>query len=246
LSAAGTMNVRTVAATAGVVTVAIGVAAGLTGVRRIAYGALTALVLAGLGPVLLVVGGLAALMAVSLAVGLAGGGAAGDAGLSGVGEGVVVGGAKLGSVYYRLWRRLRHPMAWGLGAGLVLGTALLWIVLGFYVIPRERRTLDVLRSAQSAIEQSYAEAGVYPATVPVTLDGFGRAISYQLAGKWKLASYTLSSLGFDGRPSDDDLCVTGGTRAGLWLRRGSDTLKKTIGLRAELAAIQGSRCGDAR
>ena len=84
------------------------------------------------------------------------------------------------------------------------------------------------------------------------LDGFGRPVHYHLDGAWKLASYTLFSFGFDGRPSDDDLCVTGGTRAGVWLHHASASVRALLGktsgekphvdLRSQVAAIEASRC----
>jgi len=37
-------------------------------------------------------------------------------------------------------------------------------------------------------------------------------LEYRVSGKWKLASYTLTSYGFDGKPGSDDLCVSGSTK----------------------------------
>ena len=121
-----------------------------------------------------------------------------------------------------------------------------WGILAFYVIPRERRTLETLLQAQEALEDRYSRTGSYPprtndGTMPTTLlgdsnrqgvdmilDGFGR-LHYHLDGAWKLASYTVFSFGFDGRPSDDDLCVTGGTRAGVWLHHAAASVRALLG-----------------
>ena len=260
-------NGRIGGATALIVMAGIAIAAALEGVRRIAYAALAALIVWGLWPLLLIVGGLAALMIVAViavSLGLVDHGAGSDTGLGGMGEGVVVGGSKLARIYYRFLGRVRHPIAWGAAAGALAGTALVWAILGLYVIPRERRTLDTLMQVRSALEDRYRQAGSYPSptedgTVPATLlstggptrdagpvaDGFGRPVRYRLGGAWKIASYTVSSLGFDGRPSDDNLCVTGGTRLGHWLERAQGSLRQLVDLRSEVAAIETLRCSGA-
>ena len=122
------MNVTrtTATATAGTVMIAIVVAAMLGGVRRIAYGALAALVLAGLWPLLILLGGFAALMILAVVFGLVAGEGIGDVGLGDVNEGVVRGGAKLASIYYRFLGRVRHPVVWGVVAGAIAGTAAVW------------------------------------------------------------------------------------------------------------------------
>jgi hypothetical protein len=257
-------------ATAGVVMGAILVAAMLAGVRRIAYGALAALVVAGLWPLLILLGAFAALMILAVLVGLVGGEGVGDIGLGDASEGAVRGGAKLASSYYRFLARLRHPVLWGAVAGAVAGTAVVWAILALYVVPRERRTLETLLHVQLALEDEYQRTGSFPrptgeGTVPPALldepagqpatpilDGFGRPILYDLKGLWKLASYTVSSMGFDGHPSDDDLCLTGGTRAGTWLQRAAGPVRALFravsvervhaDLRLQIAAIQASRC----
>ena len=53
----------------------------------------------------------------------------------------------------------------------------------------------------------------------VLLDGFGQRIHYSVAGRGRLASYGLRSLGYDGRQGDDDICLTGETRGQAALDR---------------------------
>lgn len=264
------MNVTRTTATAGMVMIAIVGAAMLGGVRRIAYGALAALVLAGLWPLLILLGGFAALMILAVVFGLVAGEGIGDVGLGDVNEGVVRGGAKLASIYYRFLGRIRHPVVWGVIAGAIAGTAAVWGILALYVMPKERRTLETLLQVQEALEDRYNRTGSYPPrtndeTMPTTLlgesnrqgvevilDGFGRPVHYHLDGAWKIASYTVSSFGFDGRPSEDDLCVTGGTRTGVWLQHASASVRALMGgtsgekphfdLRSQVAAIESSRC----
>jgi len=256
--------------TAAVVTGALLISAFVGGVRQIAYGALAALVLVGLWPLVLLVGGFAALMIVAIVAGLVGGEAVGDIGLGDVSEGVVRGGTKLTAWYYRLVVRAKHPVVWGVVAGAAIGTGLLWAFLALCVFPRERRTLETLTRLQAAVELQYQTRGSYPSpsadgTVPTDVhadpdaplaspitDAFGRPILYHVSGAWKVATYTIESRGFDGRRSDDDLCVSGGTRLGTWAQRASTALRglsaaeagpsSKLGLRSQLAAIQASRC----
>jgi hypothetical protein len=257
------------ALTAVVVTGALLISAVAGGVRQIAYGALAALVLAGLWPLALLVGGFAALMIVAIIAGVVGGEAVGDIGLGDVSEGVVRGGTKVTAWYYRLVIRAKHPVVWGVVAGVSIGTGLLWAFLVLSVFPRERQTLETLTRLQAAVELQYQTKGSYPAsadgTVPTDLrvgpdaqsgapvtDAFGHPIRYRVSGAWKVATYTIESLGFDGRQSDDDLCVSGGTRLGTWAQRASTALRglsaasaapsSKLGLRWQLAAIQASRC----
>jgi hypothetical protein len=89
------MRIRTTIATAAVVMVAIVAAATQAGVRRIAYGALAALVVAGLWPLLILLGGFAAVLLLAVVIGLVGGEGLGVGGLGDASEGIVRGGAKL-------------------------------------------------------------------------------------------------------------------------------------------------------
>src|SRR5438105_1430950 len=47
----------------------------------------------------------------------------------------------------------------------------------------------------------------------VSVDAFGRRLQYDVSGRWPYASYRLRSLGYDGHPGSDDLCLDGRSRA---------------------------------
>ncbi|MBN1611662.1 MAG: hypothetical protein JW940_33815 [Polyangiaceae bacterium] len=136
--------------------------------------------------------------------------------------------------YYRWLARHRGSPLLGVPVGLLLGGFLLWAALAVFVLAREARTTERLLQAQAVVENAYREAKRYPPPdgrghFPVPdavassfanalgaqhrlLDAFGRPVRYEVKGRWKLASYRLRSLGFDGVRSDDDLCVSGQTR----------------------------------
>ena len=136
--------------------------------------------------------------------------------------------------YYRLLARQRHPLFWGVAAGLVLGVAALWALIAIFIIPGESRTAEILAQTQATIEQTYKAKGSYPkpdaeghlsrsalastgSGTPadgVVLDGFGRPVQYEVKGAWKVASYSLVSHGFDGVPGADDLRLSSSTRLG--------------------------------
>jgi hypothetical protein len=106
-------------------------------------------------------------------------------------------------------RQRRHPLAWGAAAGLGLGLVGVWLVLAALVVPLETRTLGVLLLAQARLDGA-ARGAVSPGAAgpggatPV-LDAFGRAVTYQTDAAG--APRGLRSLGLDGVPSGDDLCV---------------------------------------
>jgi hypothetical protein len=64
-----------------------------------------------------------------------------------------------------------------------------------------------------------------------------------------LSAYTLSSLGADGRPSDDDLCVEGAARPARWLRSVAEVLQVFVERAAStrlsetVGALESARCG---
>jgi hypothetical protein len=47
-------------------------------------------------------------------------------------------------------------------------------------------------------------------------DGFDRPLHFRVKGKGILASYTLTSWGYDGKPSKDDLCISGSSQVAKW------------------------------
>lgn len=221
------------------------------GIRRVAYASLAAVVLAGLWPIVLAVAAFAVLLALACLLGIAIGLAGGDdqIDLDGFGEGIAFGGHRLTRWYFRILRRVRHPVAWGMALGLLSGTGIVWLILVVSVIPKERATLSSLLVAQSTLEQRYRSDGRYPEAIAPLDDAFGRPIEYRLKGSWKLASYRLSSVGADGVPSDDDLCVAGGTQFALWVDRIA-RFKTQLGAeagvasdpRATLSVLEAARC----
>lgn len=136
--------------------------------------------------------------------------------------------------YYRFLAGQKHPLFWGVPAGLLLGAAALAVLIAMFIVPGESKTVRILVQTQAAIEHLYDSTGYYPRpdedgylpwaplasvdhngqTQGVVLDGFGRPVQYELRGTWKIASYRLRSYGFDSRPGRDDLVLTGSTELG--------------------------------
>jgi hypothetical protein len=123
--------------------------------------------------------------------------------------------------YYAWLLRIKHPIFWGSLAGCLLGGLILWGLIALIITPGEKQTAQILAQSLTYIETNYKEKGAYPApdsegnlrdsNQNVVLDGFGRPLKYVVKGKWKLASYTLSSNGYDGYPSEDDMKISGST-----------------------------------
>jgi hypothetical protein len=212
---------------AAVTALALVVAGWTSGLRQVMHGALLALATAALLPFALIAGALLVIAAAGLVVASAGAlGGAHDLSPDhvgwGLGEAVVEGGKRLIPRYYRFLARRRHPLFWGVAGGLLVGALLLWALIAVVVVPGEARTARALAAARADVEQSYATSGALPrpddqghlsiASGGARADGFGRPLQYQVSGRWKLASWKLTSLGFDGRPSSDDLCVSGSTK----------------------------------
>jgi hypothetical protein len=223
---------RLVAATTLAVALGVLIVGWTTGLRAVLHGALLSLALFALLPFAIIAAGVTAtlLAALALAITAAFHGAAPDSDVSAMGETAVRAGGGLIPRYYRFLARRRHPLFWGIPAGLLLGALCLAGVLAGYVLPKEARTVGILAAAKQRIDDAYARTGIYPpadaeghleAESGVVVDGFGRPLAYQIAGPWKFAAYTLTSLGFDGKPGADDLCVAGSTRLRAW----ADTAK---------------------
>lgn len=234
----------------------------LTGLRGTMHALLINLGSAALLPFVIVLGAIALVAAVSLAVGL-------------VAEDVAVGAsgrAAIGTTLARVYdayivRQRRRPLLWGLAAGLGLGVVGVWLVLAALVVPLETRTLSLLLLAQARLDAGQ-HASAHPAGPPAdgllrsnalvgsatdgtddrVLDGFGHAIAYESAGG-SGAPYTLRSLGLDTVPSGDDLCVRGPTEL---TRSGDDAhdplqfVEKLradeLGWSARLDALRHARC----
>jgi hypothetical protein len=128
--------------------------------------------------------------------------------------------------YYRTLLAQRHPVVLGCAAGLAAATVAcaLWVAL--VIVPQETRTVALLIEARIAVERLKARSGRYPEPGPhselsvhgtVARDGFGRPLIYSVKGPPLLRQYRVLSLGHDGVPGGDDLCVEGGSRLTRWM-----------------------------
>ena len=230
-----------------------------TGLRDAFHGLLLGLAAAALLPFILIVAALALFAAAGLVAGLV---AQEDISLAAAAEGVTGGGGRLARAYYAfIWRQRRHPLAWGLGTGLALGIVGVWAMLAALIVPRESQTLNVLLLTQARIQalpahpEPPADGLLYPslwgapASASPVLDGFGRPIHYTRAGAWGATSYTLRSLGYDGVPSDDDLCLSGKTALRSAIDQARDPLRflerlaaGELGWSERARALTSSRC----
>lgn len=219
----------------------------VTGLRPVMHAALLSAASVALLPVLFIAGGLALaltvglILAVPAAVFGGGGGELGGEAAGVVGEVTVGVGKRFFRVYYRFLGRSRHPAFWGALVGVLLGGLLLWGLVALLIVPDETRTVRLLAEAKDRIERIYATTSKFPAPDSdgrlavsslgltgdaVLRDGFGRPLSYAVRGRWKLASWTLSSLGFDGQPGGgDDLCISGYAKLGRWAGTALDILR---------------------
>jgi hypothetical protein len=171
---------------------------------------------------------------------------------AGAADGITTGGSKLVRSYYGLlWRLRLHPVLWGAGAGLGLGAALLAGVLWFFVVPREAETLAILLEAKAQLDAAGGPKA--KGLDSPRLDAFERPIQFRREGSWLTASYVLTSLGFDGKESADDICVSGRSRAGALLDHARHPLETLTALReggldaAQRAqALRATRCDRVR
>jgi len=254
----------TMLATSGLV-IAIG---WLTDLRMIAHGSLLTVVAVAFLPLVIFAIGIAIaliLMAISAFASLIGGGDAGSGGAE-IGGEIAVQGVAMAPGYYRWLSRVRHPMFWGAAAGLIAGGLGLWTILATLVMPREMATTEALLDLQSRIETRFKSTSRYPAPTDAghltyeslgdnsrsgpILDGFGRPFVYEKFGHWKVATYGIRSLGYDGaRGGKDDMCVHGGTKLGKFAQfvrdstshqNGKFAIKITISTKAR--AVKELRC----
>jgi hypothetical protein len=165
--------------------------------------------------------------------------------------------------YYRLLGRIRHPGVWGGFAGVFSGGLVLWGLIALFVVPRELETVERLARARERVEAHRKSHHAFPPAgddgAPrfdegeVEVDGFGRPFVYRTQGLRPFDTYTLSSLGFDGRPGEDDLCVEGSTALGRAVPRHAallDAVTRSVGdgfakTKAGLGALRQLRCDDA-
>jgi hypothetical protein len=141
----------------------------------------------------------------------------------------LLGGGWIVRRYYRFWARIRHPGFWGVPFGALAGCVILGGLFVTLILPGEARTARVLDEAQRRIEGYYKKHRAYPRPDRsgflsnaalrdgqvirggVFQDGFGRPLLYRVSGWGPAASYTVKSLGFDGKLGRDDLCISGAT-----------------------------------
>ena len=232
----------------------------LKGPRTVMHGALLSLATLALLPYVLAIGVIFALSAVLLF----------GAGFPlahpyGIADGVAKGGAWFAAHYYGLVARQRHPLFWGVPAGVLFGGLMLWALIAVIVVPGEARTVRIFGQTRATLDRTYRDTGEFPrpdaqghlsaavsdghAAPGLVVDGFGRPVRYQLTGRWKVASWVLVSSGFDGQPGADDLCLSGGTQLGVWAGRASELARllwlndpRTASLRDELLGIRALSC----
>ena len=252
--------------TAAAVALAVLAAGWFTGLRAVAHGAMITVAVLALLPLIIIGGGLLLILLLTLVMALFGGEDA-DGGMAA--DGVVEAGGWLLPRYYRFLARQRHPVFWGVPTGTLLGGLLLWAVLALAVIPHEARTVSILLQAKQGAEAAYKQHKRFPrpnaqgqlpcATVDlqdheacdggVVTDGFGRPLGYAVQGRWRLSSFRLTSLGFDGEPGRDDLCAEGASRLARAARAASDLLTALLGedpkrlsLEHRLQGVKALRC----
>jgi MFS family permease len=227
---------------AAIITALIVLAVGwLTDVRQLLHWVLLMLAVTAFLPFVIIGGGLAIGLVLALTAAIF----AGDASVGAVvGEGTTTFGAFIFHPYYRFLARRRHPVFWGMPMGLLLGCLLLGGVIALVIIPAETRTVQILAATQQQVERFHKKTGRFP-TVDAEgrltskelgldargvgnddfiLDGFGRPLHFQVKGKGILASYTLISWGYDGKPGRDDLCISRASEVSKWAMMLADKL----------------------
>lgn len=176
-------------------------------------------------------------------------------------EQAAAGGGWLGrSFYAQVQRQQQHPFLWGLGSGVALGLVGIWLVLAALVVPLDMGSLDLLLFSKVRIDAAHP-SGSLPAASDgllhpsawnapaeagdaAALDNFGHPIQVE---RDPAGSYTLRSLGLDGRASNDDLCVHGSApQASAALRDPLVFLERRraneVGWVLQVNAIQAARC----
>jgi len=238
----------------------------ITDVRQLLHWILLTLAVTAFLPFVIIGGGLA----IGLVLALTGAIFAADASAGAeVGEGAVTFGAFIFHPYYRFLARRRHPVFWGIPMGLLLGCLLLGGVIALVIIPAETRTVQILSATQQQIERFHKKTGRFPTADAegrltskelgldargignddFILDGFGRPLHFRVKGKGILASYTLISWGYDGKPGRDDLCISRGSEVSKWAmmladKFGINQQGKAPGLTDLLRGILDLHCPD--
>ena len=189
----------------------------------------------------------------------------GIGGLDHVGDGL-----EILKPYYRFLGKQKHPVFWGIPAGILSGGLCLLALVYPLIVAKEAETADRMMELQSALQAYQEEHGTYPrpdeegrldlaalglaGAKPYAEDRFGQSIFYvvddrlettsqklkdkesklstwagkvadkametypsleekvkQAKKKYAFASFSLTSLGYDGKESNDDLYLEGHT-----------------------------------
>jgi hypothetical protein len=150
------------------------------------------------------------------------------------------------SRYYQFLANQKNPTIWGAVFGGVQGALLLWLAWALFAMPGESRTAVLLADTQKKIEAYYKGNSGYPSPTSeghfavegeTLLDGFGRPVLYETSGAWKLSSYKLRSLGYDGERSSDDICVVGSTKAAGILSEAADMTSGVLSIVSDSAPV---------
>lgn len=210
---------------AAVITAAVLVIGGwFTDAREVMHDALISLAVVALLPLAIIGAFLAAMLVIGLVLALPAAAIdAADVPLEGAADIAIEGGGHFIPWYYRFFTRQRHPVFWGIPAGILLGALVLWAALALTRLPHERDTAAALQTAKDKVEQVYKDTGSFPAPRGGHLvldgvtykDGFDQPFVYDVGGVWKLAHWSLRSYGYDGEKSDDDLCISGKAKLSL-------------------------------
>jgi hypothetical protein len=219
---------------AAVITALVVMATGwFTDVRQLLHWILLTLAVTAFLPFVIIGVGLGAGLILALVGAVLVGDSGGGEGLAKIG--VMIGG-HLFLPYYRFLASRRHPVFWGIPVGTVLGCLLLGGVIALVIVPSETRTVQILAETQEQIEKFHKKTGRFPTpdaegrltskaigleargagNDEFILDGFGRPLHLRLKGKGILASYTLISWGYDGKPGRDDLCISRSSEVSKW------------------------------
>lgn len=204
---------RAVLSSAGLVGGLVVMVGWLTGARDVMYGALTTLLVVAFLPFVIIAAVSALFVVLALLSAMAGEGPAPpvvDVPLHGTEEALV----QPVQRYYGWLARRKHPFFWGTALGMAAGVLVLWGLIAWLVVPREAETTRRLLELKETIDAHHAREGDYPDALPEgAADAFGRPFQLKLGRRSRfVASYTVTSVGFDGRPGRDDLCVSGRTR----------------------------------
>ncbi|MBA3455983.1 MAG: hypothetical protein H0T42_22990 [Deltaproteobacteria bacterium] len=240
---------------------AVVVAGWFSGAREIMHGVLISIAVLALLPFAIIAGVVFLMLVAGLvltAPALVGGDAPDLEIVSDAGTPLADAGVGMVGPYYRFLGRRRHPMFWGIPAGALLGSLVLWGLIALIIVPGEARTVKRLADANLALERVYKETGRVPepeANGQVVLagriveDGYGRPLHYVVSGPWKLQSWTLTSIGFDPDDASDDLCLAGQTTIVKWAERVrtaakllEEITKGKASLEDRLAGIDALRC----